>query len=207
MRWEALEILGRLTREKEQEIWPRPTPTEAKKAVYKDILDGFRNLQDAKDHIEGMPEDSVIFTARGQEIPFSLIKIVIDHIQRDPWYYLWEEPREDVIEEYGGRYEVPDWPKGVFIGGCVERGVGSSFRAKAHAHNRKKDPYFGWICLRSIKRAGEVKRNLITKPSQLLYHEYAHILTPDHYHDDTWRKKMKELGQPIPEQYKKKPRR
>lgn len=113
-----------------------------------------------------------------------------------------------VAEEYGGKYQVPQWPevKGVFVGGCVERGVGSSFRAKAHAHNRRAAPYFGWICVRSIKRVGEVKGNSIIKPSALLWHEYAHILTPEHSHDDTWRRKMKELGQPIQEQYRKKPR-
>jgi len=113
-----------------------------------------------------------------------------------------------VVEDYGGRYQIPQWPeiKGVFVGGCVKRGVGSSFRAKAHAHNRKANPYFGWICVRSIKRVGEIKGNLITKPSQLMWHEYAHILTPDHGHDDTWRGKMSELGQPITEQYRKKAR-
>ncbi|MGQ9545933.1 MAG: hypothetical protein ACUVTR_02040 [Dehalococcoidia bacterium] len=107
-----------------------------------------------------------------------------------------------------GVYHVPGWPevKGVFVGGCVDRGVGSSFRAKAHAHNRKSDKNFGWICVRSIKRVGEVRGNVITKPSQLLWHEYAHILTPNHWHDDTWRAKMKEMGLPIKEQYKKKKR-
>jgi len=105
-------------------------------------------------------------------------------------------------------YRVPAWVKvkGIFVGGCIERGIGSSFRAKAHAHNRQSDKYFGWICVRSIKRVGEVQGQVITKPSYLLWHEYAHILTPNHYHDDTWRRKMRELGQPIPEQYQKKAR-
>jgi len=101
-----------------------------------------------------------------------------------------------------------DWHevKGIFVGGCVKRGVGSSFRAKAHAHCWTDDPYFGWICVRSAKRLGEVQGQEITKPSQLLWHEYAHILTPDHYHDDAWRRTMKVLGLPITEQYQKKKR-
>jgi len=117
-------------------------------------------------------------------------------------------PRGTQPTENPNVFHVKEWPevKGIFVGGCVKRGTGSSFRAKAHAHNVKGSPYFGWICVRSLKRVGEIKGDVITKPSQLLWHEYAHILTPNHPHDDTWRQKMRELGQPITEQYRKKPR-
>ena len=101
----------------------------------------------------------------------------------------------------------------IFVGGCVERGEGSSFRAKAHAHNLKSDPHFGWVCFRSMKRVGEVVMLdhaafafEVMKPSRTLLHEVAHVLTPGHWHDDTWRRKMREMGQPIPRQYAKRPR-
>lgn len=69
----------------------------------------------------------------------------------------------------------------------------------------------GWICVRSKKRLGTLAPTSgshdadVTNPSRLLWHEYAHILT-GHGHDDTWRRKMRELGQPIPAQYKKRKR-
>ncbi len=75
--------------------------------------------------------------------------------------------------------------EGLFVGGCVERGDGSSFRAKAHAHTSGE--YKGWICVRSVKRLGN------GKPSMLMLHELAHILT-GHGHDDVWRKKVREVG-------------
>lgn len=80
--------------------------------------------------------------------------------------------------------------KGTFVGGCIERGDGSSFRRRAHAHCFDSDPYKGWICVRSPKRL----RMANGKPSMLMLHEMAHILTPNHWHDDCWRSKVKELG-------------
>jgi len=104
--------------------------------------------------------------------------------------------------------------KGIFVGGCVSRGDGSSFRAKAHAHNEpyikegnaivkneqgnpKMQERFGWICVRSAKR-------LYTRPGQpsnLMWHELCHILTPGHSHDDVWRAKAKEYGVYIGKRY------
>ena len=80
--------------------------------------------------------------------------------------------------------------KGTFVGGCVERGDGSSFRRRAHAHCFDSDPHKGWICVRSPKRL----RMANGKPSMLMLHEMAHILTPNHWHDDYWRDKVRELG-------------
>ena len=78
--------------------------------------------------------------------------------------------------------------KGIFVGGCVERGDGSRFRAKAHAHTSKIDKYKGWICFLSAKR-------LYTqhwKPSRLMWHEAAHIHRPSWNHKkvNKWANKM-----------------
>lgn len=89
--------------------------------------------------------------------------------------------------------------KGVFVGGCVSRGEGSRFRAYAHAHTHKGYPHHGWVCVLSPKRLF-VKDT--QKASRTMWHEIAHIIT-GHGHDDVWRNKMKELGQPIPSHYKK----
>jgi len=62
--------------------------------------------------------------------------------------------------------------QGIFVGGCVERGDGSSFRRKAHAHNYTKYPYWGWVCIRSAKR---LWLDGTGKPSTLLWHEAGHI--------------------------------
>lgn len=72
--------------------------------------------------------------------------------------------------------------KGVFVGGCIDRGEGSRFRAKAHAHT--EEPNKGWLCFLSIKRINE---------PMLVKHELAHLLTGQG-HTDKWRTKVLQLG-------------
>ena len=71
---------------------------------------------------------------------------------------------------------------GIFAGGCVRRGEGSSFRAKAHAHT--DNPFMGWICVRKASRLND---------RMLMLHEIAHIITGVG-HVDIWRKKLLEIG-------------
>lgn len=90
--------------------------------------------------------------------------------------------------------------KGIFVGGCVTRGEGSSFRAQAHSHTRTTDIWGGWICVRSIKRVFMADG---IRPSNLILHELAHHLAGDsHWHDDTWMMIIHELGGQIDKQYK-----
>ena len=87
---------------------------------------------------------------------------------------------------------------GIFVGGCVSRGEGSSFRAKAHTHFDEND--MAWICVRSIKR---VYMPDGIRPSNLILHELAHALVDKrHWHDDVWMTKLHELGGNIDAQYK-----
>ncbi len=81
---------------------------------------------------------------------------------------------------------LADYPqlKGIFLGGCVARGVGSSFRATAHAHTGWPSAYHGWICIRKPERLHE---------HSLLMHELAHLVTGEG-HTDAFRDKAKQLG-------------
>ena len=72
--------------------------------------------------------------------------------------------------------------RGVFVGGCVSRGDGSSFRAKAHAHVRGQ--WCGWICIRRPDRL---------RDRQLMLHELAHIISGQG-HTDLWRRTLIALG-------------
>ena len=79
----------------------------------------------------------------------------------------------------------------VFVGGCVDRGDGSSFRRKAHAH--VEEPNKGWICVRSAKRLYVAGTE---RPSLLIWHEVAHCLVgPSNWHNDTWDRKRLSLIQ------------
>ena len=118
-------------------------------------------------------------------------------------------PKPETLAEYGPRPCPFDWPEvaGLHIGGCIDDN--RRFRHQAHAHNYGgKHP--GWICVLSHRRIFGTTRTPeggwvpTDQPSRLMWHEYAHILTPGHGHDDTWRAKMRELGQPIEAHYKRK---
>ena len=107
--------------------------------------------------------------------------------------YIDPYPEFDEYKQYGF--------KGVSVGYCISDG--RKFRRMAHAHNRKNDKYFGWICILSSKRL----RMNNGKPSMLMLHELAHILTPNHWHDDTWRKSVRAIGGTINKRYIKKNKR
>ena len=71
---------------------------------------------------------------------------------------------------------------GVYIGGCVERGEGSRFRAKAHAHS--SGDYKGWLCFLASRRLAD---------RALVLHELAHLLAGKG-HTEKWRTVLLSLG-------------
>lgn len=85
-------------------------------------------------------------------------------------------------------YYVAGVLQGVFVGGCVHRGDGSSFRRKAHAHVKAGDKP-GWICVRSAKRLYQPNG----RPTLLMWHELAHQFVPYEYHGPQWKKTMRAL--------------
>jgi len=115
-------------------------------------------------------------------------------------------PSAATLAEYGPRDCPWPWPEvaGIFVGGCIERGVGSSFRRQAHAHNYPGTEHFGWVCVRSHRRLFASVRlpdgswTTSERPSQLMLHEYAHLLAPGHGHDEHWMLAAHQLGYRFP---------
>jgi len=98
---------------------------------------------------------------------------------------IYFEPFADYLRTSRGKTTAP--LAGVFVGGCIVRGEGSSFRASAHAHIA--GPFAGWICVRSAKRLYASSG----RPSQTMLHELAHIITRKG-HTDRFRRVFRELG-------------
>ena len=80
--------------------------------------------------------------------------------------------------------------KGIFVGGCVERGDGSSFRhRRTRTHTAPTTP---GLDLHSRSQACGAER----QAARLLIHEYAHILQPSAGHGPAWQKRVALLGAP-----------
>lgn len=113
--------------------------------------------------------------------------------------------REENIELTKQYIIIPpdEWDCKIHLMGCVERGIGSNIRRSAHAHNQKSSSNFKWLCFKSCKPSvlGEIQQTQmgdkiiikIIKSSKLLRHEYAHLLAPNQYHNNTFKRRENEL--------------
>ena len=72
--------------------------------------------------------------------------------------------------------------RGVFVGGCVGRGVGYRTRSTAHAHIHGE--HQGWICFSSDKWL---------HLREIWLHELAHLVTRE-WHTNRWRKFLLQIG-------------
>jgi hypothetical protein len=97
---------------------------------------------------------------------------------------------------YDPRLERYPQVKGIYVGGCIDRGEGSCFRASAHAHCFPGNLNFGWICIRSRHKIYNSKGEF----SRLLIHEIAHIVSRSG-HNDKWRETVHSLGGAITARY------
>ena len=81
---------------------------------------------------------------------------------------------------------------GIYSGACVdERSAWGVWENTAgHAHSISKAEWYGWICVRDprkvLTRGGMV--------SNLVLHEYAHLLVPDAGHTRAWKLAVTRLG-------------
>ncbi len=102
----AVDILDSLIRDKRSnhhwKLLPNGTVSYARKAVYADILAGFSSIQEAIEYTAGIPDNRVIFTVHGHEIPCLLIRIIITDIEMNPWLspFQTENPSETEMIAY-----------------------------------------------------------------------------------------------------------
>jgi len=86
------------------------------------------------------------------------------------------------------------WPVvwGVYVGqGCISGEDPLDWiHILAHAHNRKDEEYFGWICIRDAKMAFTKLGN----PSLVMKHEVAHLIANDQGHTKKWREILTQMG-------------
>ena len=81
---------------------------------------------------------------------------------------------------------------GIYLGdGCVSGANPLEWqRIDAHAHSHEDDEWRGWICIASPRDVRTPKG----KPTQLLWHEVAHILARNGAHGTKWRDILIGLG-------------
>jgi len=92
------------------------------------------------------------------------------------------------------KFGLEPWPIvwGVYVGnGCI---TGEDpldwIHILAHAHNKKDEEYFGWICIRDAKMAFTKLGN----PSLVMKHEVAHLIASDQGHTKKWREVLTQMG-------------
>ncbi len=106
------------------------------------------------------------------------------------WYVNGDEPfrgRDAGVQPIPADMRRPG-VKGVYVGGCVAKGLGSIGRqAFAHVHLQSRDAWRGWVCFQHPK---DLKRR------RTRMHELAHILTGEG-HTRRWRETMAYLGESV----------
>lgn len=82
--------------------------------------------------------------------------------------------------------------RGVYVGSCVhERNAwGIWDGVRSHAHNYRKNEWFGWVC---VLKAEDVLTSR-GKPTTVLLHELAHLAAPESLHSRAWKRAVTELG-------------
>jgi len=92
------------------------------------------------------------------------------------------------------KFGLEPWPIvwGVYVGqGCITgKDPLDWIHILAHAHNRKDEEYFGWICIRDAKMAFTKLGN----PSLVMKHEVAHLIANDQGHTKKWREVLTQMG-------------